>query len=303
MTTRVHMWSGPRSMSTTVLYSFSNRRDCTALDEPLYAHYLASHPHLTRPYKTQLLEAQSPVGETVVQELLEGPCATPLLFCKHMAKQVVGTGLSMAWTGKPNTKHLILIRDPVKLISSWAAKETSCGLEMTLEETGMPQLLALKSLLRANGVSEDDLVVVDADDIMANPVCVLAAVCARLGVDFAEREMLSWEPGPKAFDGIWAPFWYEEVHKSTGFRAPSEKPLRRFPPKCMELLEEALPFYAALRRSAVVIEGALSSISVHGSGSSTMLARGSAEVIAKTPDPRNLAPGLLGECSPEFLQN
>jgi len=34
------MWSGPRNISTAMMYSFDNRRDCFAIDEPLYAHYL-----------------------------------------------------------------------------------------------------------------------------------------------------------------------------------------------------------------------------------------------------------------------
>lgn len=30
-----------------------------------------------------------------------------------------------------------------------------------------------------------------------------------------------WEAGPKSIDGIWAPWWYESVHKSTGFQKPN----------------------------------------------------------------------------------
>lgn len=29
--------------------------------------------------------------------------------------------------------------------------------------------------------------------------------------------MLSWPPGPRDSDGVWAPYWYEAVWKSTGF--------------------------------------------------------------------------------------
>ena len=37
----IAMWSGPRNISTAMMYSFDNREDCFASDEPLYAHYLA----------------------------------------------------------------------------------------------------------------------------------------------------------------------------------------------------------------------------------------------------------------------
>lgn len=33
-----------------------------------------------------------------------------------------------------------------------------------------------------------------------------------------------WEPGPKPFDGLWAPYWYRNTHKSTGFELPKNYP-------------------------------------------------------------------------------
>ena len=306
------MWSGPRSMSTTLLYSFANRPDVTGVDEPLYAHHLSCNPHLTRPYKAELMAAQSPVGTNVIKEVLLGPCETPIIFCKHMAKQAIGTGLDMSWVTGARTKHIILIRDPVKLISSWAAKKASVGLEMTLEETGIAQLLALRSLLRAHGVREDDVTIVDADDVALNPVGVLAVVCARCGIRFLPDDMLTWPAGPKPYDGVWASYWYDQVHKSTGFLSAgkmSKLPYRRFPSECYGLLEDALPFYNALKRSTIVLADSILSVPVadvggrrrssdggsssSNSSSNTMLARGSREALAMTPDPKNVSPGLL----------
>ena len=42
MTFRIAMWSGPRNLSTALMRSFGNRADCTPVDEPLYAAYLAA---------------------------------------------------------------------------------------------------------------------------------------------------------------------------------------------------------------------------------------------------------------------
>ncbi|MGD8481270.1 MAG: sulfotransferase family protein, partial [Gammaproteobacteria bacterium] len=39
---RVCMWSGPRNVSTAMMYSFAQRPDTRVLDEPLYGHYLKS---------------------------------------------------------------------------------------------------------------------------------------------------------------------------------------------------------------------------------------------------------------------
>ena len=36
----IAMWSGPRNLSTAMMYSFAARGDCAAWDEPFYAAYL-----------------------------------------------------------------------------------------------------------------------------------------------------------------------------------------------------------------------------------------------------------------------
>ena len=46
------MWSGPRNLSTAMMRSFGNRPDCTVVDEPLYAYYLAG-PGSTIPAATR----------------------------------------------------------------------------------------------------------------------------------------------------------------------------------------------------------------------------------------------------------
>ena len=39
-TLRIQLWSGPRNVSTALMYSFAQRPDTRVVDEPLYAHYL-----------------------------------------------------------------------------------------------------------------------------------------------------------------------------------------------------------------------------------------------------------------------
>ena len=38
------------------------------------------------------------------------------------------------------------------------------------------------------------------------------------------KKLFSWEAGPKSIDGLWAPWWYESVHKSTGFKQAKTYP-------------------------------------------------------------------------------
>ncbi|HAW46218.1 MAG TPA: sulfotransferase family protein, partial [Roseovarius sp.] len=37
----IAMWSGPRNLSTAMMYAFAARGDCAVVDEPFYAAYLA----------------------------------------------------------------------------------------------------------------------------------------------------------------------------------------------------------------------------------------------------------------------
>ena len=38
----INLISGPRNLSTALMYSFSRRPDTTVIDEPFYAHYLST---------------------------------------------------------------------------------------------------------------------------------------------------------------------------------------------------------------------------------------------------------------------
>jgi Sulfotransferase domain len=45
----------------------------------------------------------------------------------------------------------------------------------------------------------------------------LRLLCEAVGVEFS-TSMLSWPPGLRETDGIWAKHWYGEVAKTTSFR-------------------------------------------------------------------------------------
>jgi hypothetical protein len=68
---------------------------------------------------------------------------------------------------------------------------------------------------------------------------MLRLLCNSIGVEF-DAAMLSWPPGLRATDGVWAKHWYGEVAQSTGFAPyrsqPSEVPerLRKIEARCRE---------------------------------------------------------------------
>ena len=76
----------------------------------------------------------------------------------------------------------------------------------------------------------------------------LRALCAALGVPFSAA-MLSWPPGPRASDGVWAPYWYDSVggrrvraRRRPGARRPA------LDPALEPLLDECLPYYEKLEK-------------------------------------------------------
>jgi hypothetical protein len=77
----------------------------------------------------------------------------------------------------------------------------------------------------------------------------LARLCAALGIGFSDR-MLNWAAGPKHYDGVWAPHWYNAVHASTGF-GTAEAPLPALTGAFARLSDRAMPFYERLKALAL----------------------------------------------------
>lgn len=73
-TKRISIWSGPRNVSTALMYSFAQRPDTRVFDEPLYAHYLSmQNERPLHPREEEILQAQSNDGAQVVREVLLSP--------------------------------------------------------------------------------------------------------------------------------------------------------------------------------------------------------------------------------------
>jgi len=238
VTLRICVWSGPRNVSTALMYSFAQRADTRVVDEPLYAHYLASSG-AEHPGRDEVLAAQDRDGERVVREVVLGPCDRPVLFCKQMAHHL--GGLDRAFLGQ--VRNVLLVRDPLEMLPSLAAVVA----RPTLADTGLVEQVELLDERRAAG---DPVSVVDARELRSDPGRVLGRLCRALGLEFDEA-MLRWPAGARPEDGVWAPHWYAAVHRSTGF-APWRP--RRGPPLAPELqalLERCRPLYERLLDAAI----------------------------------------------------
>ncbi|OMO99093.1 Aminotransferase, class IV [Corchorus olitorius] len=241
----IHSWSAPRSLSTSLMYSFAQRDDIDVLDEPLYGTFLKV-TGAERPYPELVLSKMECDGNKVVKEIIYGPGRKKFRFCKHIVKQRV--------PGLPNDllqkgKHFILIRNPLSIMSSFSEVVPPTFLEL-----GLGELVSVYSELCALGRPPP---VIDAADLQQNPEATLRGLCEDLDIPFQDA-MLRWEAGPKPIDGVWAPWWYKSVHKSTCF-APTRKYPRPFPFSFYDVLEQSLPFYNMLRRHVKQISSLLKS--------------------------------------------
>ena len=234
---RIAMWSGPRNLSTAMMYSFAARGDCAVVDEPFYAAYL-ERTGVAHPMREEVLAAQTTDTDAVVRSL-RGPHAGAHFYQKHMAQHMV-EGIPRDWMR--DVAHVFLIRHPAHVVASFSAKYDAT----TLEDIGFIQQGALYAGLCDMGQRP---VVVDASDIRADPGRVLRRLCAAIGIDWTER-MLSWPAGGHAADGVWGAHWYGTVRRSTGFAA-AEGPLPVLSGAQAELAEAALPSYRALEAAKI----------------------------------------------------
>ncbi len=211
MTIRIAMWSGPRSISTAMMRSWENRPDCTVVDEPFYACYLRE-TGLPHPGKEAIMASQSSDRTEVIRQLTEHPVATPLFYQKHMTKHMP-PGMDMGWCA--GLRHCFIVRDPAEAIASYLKMMPS------VDEQAIGIARQAELFREIASVTGEPPCVVDAADVLRDPDAALASLCAHLGVPYLPDSMLSWPPGRRKSDGVWAPHWYGNVEQSTGFRHPS----------------------------------------------------------------------------------
>lgn len=225
---KIAMWSGPRNLSTAMMYAFGNRPDFAIWDEPFYAPYLDA-TGLDHPMRDAILAAHDTDPAQVAIR-----CAGPVpdgkkhFYMKHMPHHMLD-GFPLDWA--QDCVNIHLIRHPARVIASYGAKRAA----MTLEDIGFPQQLALYEKLGG--------IVIDSADIRADPDGMLRKLCENIGLDF-DPAMLCWPAGARRDDGVWAAHWYGAVHQSTGF-AGAEGALPDVAGHQI-LLDQSLPFYDAL---------------------------------------------------------
>jgi hypothetical protein len=233
---RICLWSGPRNVSTALMYSLAQRADTRVVDEPLYAHYLhesgAEHPG-----RDAILAAQDVDGASVVRDVVLGPCDRPVHFQKHMAHHLA----DLDWEFLSKTVNVLLVREPEDVLTSY----TKTMPAPTVSDVGLDLQVRLLEHLRTLG---QDPPVLDARLVLEDPAGVLERLCERIGILW-DPGMLHWDAGARSEDGVWEPHWYAAVHRSTGF-APYRPKHERVTPDLEPVLAECRRYYTPLLEEA-----------------------------------------------------
>ena len=236
---RICLWSGPRNISTALMYSFAQRDDTAVYDEPLYAHYLSkTSAREYHPGAEEVIATMENDGEKVVRELILGDQPKPVAFFKHMTHHLFDLDKGFL----SETVNILLTRDPIDMLPSYAEWVE----RPTLDDVDYKFHTELLDYLRS---IRQEPPVLDSKEVLLSPEKVLGELCERIGIPFQES-MLSWEAGARPEDGSWAKYWYKAVHRSTGFGkySPKSEP---FPDALKPLLEECKPYYEQLNAIAI----------------------------------------------------
>jgi hypothetical protein len=190
-----------------MMRAWGNRPDTVVCDEPLYAHYLRV-TGLDHPGAAEVVAHHESNLERVIADLLAPlPEGASIFYQKHMAHHLL-PDVPRAWLDEVTSAFLI--REPADMLISLAQRLPN----PRLEDTGLPQQVEIFERVKARTGATPP--VVDARDVLADPRRMLGLLCDAVEAPFSER-MLSWPPGIRPTDGVWARHWYDAVVRSTGW--------------------------------------------------------------------------------------
>jgi Sulfotransferase domain len=191
-----------------MMRAWGNREDTVVIDEPFYAYYLEV-TGIEHPGADEVIATGETDWRKVVAHLTGSvPNGKRIFFQKQMTHHLLPE-IDREWLG--TVTNCFLIRDPREVINSYIKKRE----DPALEDLGFVQQAEIFDFVqtRTNTIPP----VIDAKDVLQDPERTLRRLCEAVGVNFS-KSMLSWPPGLRDTDGIWARHWYGEVAKTTSFQ-------------------------------------------------------------------------------------
>jgi len=202
---KIMLWSSPRNISTALMYSFAQRSDTKVVDEPFYAYYLTHvNTKVDHPGKREIINSQSSSFNEIVSEM-EMFMEKDVLFIKNMTHHLAKTNVNFS----RNWYHLILTRSPQSAYISFKKVISN----PTVLDMGYKEQYAIALKFKKKNIP---FYILSSEELLNSPKKELKNLCDYLKINF-DNNMLSWDRGGIKEDGIWAKYWYENVHKSHGF--------------------------------------------------------------------------------------
>ncbi len=237
----VALWAVPRSTSTAFEWMMRQRGDMECFHEP---------------YGEAWYQGQAPLWPRLTEDSLRTPGLT-LESVTEALKLAVGKGpafskdfphyINHMWNDDMMSMftHSFLIRDPAKTITSMYDKWP----DFHEKEVGFPEQRALFD--RIADKTGGPPIVVDSDDMLANPVAIVRAWCEGVGIQFIEAA-LSWEPGPRDEVSWWdGGNFHANLRASNGLKPQARSKyidIGEAPDRVKAVYEKMLPHYEHIHR-------------------------------------------------------
>ena len=234
----VTLWAAPRSRSTAVFRSMVEHGGLVTVHEPFDnigdhgSTKVDGHPISDPGELIATLLSLAETSAVFVKETTDRRHHSVLADQRFLAE----------------VTHTFLIREPAEIAASCYALQ---GPRLTLGEIGLEHAYDLYQAILAAGGAEP--VVVDSDDLIADPAATMAAYCAATGIPF-RRSALHWTPGER---DEWQQNarWHTRVSQTSGF-VPSTTSYEFTTANNAMLARYSAhhePFYQKLRAHRIVI--------------------------------------------------
>lgn len=231
------LWSAPRSRSTAFLRMMVERQDRLVLHHPFSDISERSeanvHGRLAR-------------SEPALIDAMRGVChQAPIFFKDTTDAERPGLLTDRHFLGS-DAVHTFLIRHPAETIPSFHALRP----EVKLHQIGVQRLYDL--FLAVAEASGRTPVVLDAADLVTDPVGAVRAYCAAVGIPYLEHA-LSWPAGERP-EWRRTRHWHRDLSRSTCL---AEVPTSHHnsltaTPRLQDYLDHHLPYYEKLHAHRLV---------------------------------------------------
>lgn len=228
----INLISGPRNVSTALMYSFAQRSDTIVVDEPFYGYYLKL-TRIIHPGRKRIMNSMSKDIKEVTSSILKQNHDNQIIFVKNMAHHHINIDEQFL----KSVKNVFLIRNPEELLVSFSKVIK----DPTLYDIGLKKSWELYHQLIKSG---EKPVVIDSGELLKDPGRMLEKLCKSINISY-DVNMLTWPNGARKEDGVWSEYWYHNVHKSTGFIKSVPKQVE-VPQELQAVCNEARAYYNEL---------------------------------------------------------